>query len=49
MKHLSYTERRERFLSSPIIRLLIERGKEKEVEELWILEEVDMERQHRSP
>jgi hypothetical protein len=47
MKNLSYTELRERFLSSPVIKLLLERGKEEEVEKLWIAETHEMEQRNR--
>jgi hypothetical protein len=40
----SYTELRERFLSSPVVKLLLERGKEEEVEQLWVAEVWDLEK-----
>jgi hypothetical protein len=49
VNQLSYTERRERFLASPFVKLLLERGEEEKVEKLWTLEEVEVERQSRPP
>jgi hypothetical protein len=47
VRDFSYTELRERFLSSPVVKLLLERGKEEEVEKLWIEETLEMERRSR--